>query len=123
MQSLGFQNESELFLGLLLEREKFKTKNFVESFFVISQITIIRLYKKYLGIFTEIIPDFEKNMENIAKYTYLITYFFAGCYFHSNLKKNIENLLETFKKRIHRVYLGLPWLIFSKKYLELKKIV
>lgn len=123
MQEIGFQNESELFLGLLLEREKFKAKNLVESFFVISQISLIKLYKKYLAIFKEIIENFEENMEIIAKYMYLITYFFAGCYFHENLSKNMANLLGNFKTKIKRVFLGLPWLIFSKKYLELKNII
>lgn len=119
MELFGFSNECELFLGILIDKTQFKKKKFIESFYVLSQLTILRIYNKFINFFSESFFNFEKNRLILGKYTYTIAYYFIGCY-SKTVNNEMESLMMKFKK--NRVFLGLPWLIFGRDYLEIKSI-
>lgn len=116
IENLGASNESEIYTGLLIEKSAFRKKNHIESFFVLSQINLITLYKKVLRLYKEKFFDFELKTELLGCYTYTICYYYAGCFLKD---EEIRKFLEKYKRK--RLFIGLPWLIFSDVFFELQK--
>ncbi len=123
LEYLGAENESEIFCGVLLEKSRFKLHNHMESFYLLSQLNLLTLYEKYLRIYELNFKNFSEFIEKIACSTYTITYYFAGCY-SNNICEEIENKCKLFQNENcvkNEVFLGLPWLLFSANYVQIKE--
>ena len=122
LEYLGAENESEIFCGVLLEKSRFKLLLHMESFYLLSQLNLLSLYEKYLRIYELNFNNFTENIEKIACSTYTIAYYFAGCYSNS-ICEDIEKKFKIFKENCgkNEVFLGLPWLLFSANYVEIKE--
>lgn len=118
IEDLGACNESEIFLGVLIERSRFRQKKHLEKFKVLSQVGLANLFRKMTQSYREKFLDFEENKIKYAKYTYTVSYYFAGC-FLKEANAEILTLLEDFDKE-KRVFLGLTWLLFSNTLTEIK---
>lgn len=137
LEKLGAQNESEIFIGNLIDKSKFKQLHLLENFYSLSQTNLISLQNQLFEKFNQSFEDLnlpfknEKSLQNlevirIAKTTYLVSYYFAGC--QSEIFENVSSkTLKAWKNKIignennNQIYLGLPWLIFSDVLIELKK--
>jgi len=119
LEDLGALNESEVFLGVLIEKSRFQRKKHAEKFGLLSQIGLSNLQRKIEGFYKQKFIDFEENKAFYAKYTYTITYYYSGC-FLKDIKEEIMNLLEDFDKG-NKAFLGLVWLIFAEVFLKNNK--
>ena len=117
IEDLGAFNESEIFLGVLIEKSRFRQKKHLEKFNVLSQVGLANLFRKMVQSYRGKFLDFEDNKIKYAKYTYTVSYYFAGC-FLKEANTEILTLLEDFDKE-NRVFLGLTWLVFASTLTEI----
>ena len=127
IEKLGASNESEIFTGIMLDNSQYKQQNHIENFYILSQINLMNLYEKFLGIYQNLdffgdLLKFEENLHRIACSTYTIVYYFVGCYanfINDNIMKKLKEFKENHIKG-NNIYLGLPWMMFSNVFLDIK---
>lgn len=127
LSRLGATYESEIFIGSLLDKSKFLTFNYTENFYTLSQMHLLFLQKEMLKLYkNEFELDFDSIKEITDDYirifstTYIVSYYFIGCY-HEFITEKIEKDLKLWgKQREKNIFLGLIYLIFSDLLIHLK---
>jgi hypothetical protein len=119
IRELGALNESEVFLGVLIEKSSFCKTKHLESFGFLSQAGLANIYLRVVASFNEKFKDFEENRTTYAKHTYTVSYYYAGCYLADVGSGEILKALDEFY-RGNRVFLGLSWLVFPEMFAQIK---
>lgn len=124
---LGATYESEIFIGSLLDKSKFLNFNYTENFYILSQMHLLFLQKEMLQLYRN---EFDLDFHNIKKITddykrifsatYMVSYYFIGCYNEYITDKIEKDLLLWREQKEKNIFLGLIYLVFSDFLIYLK---